>query len=75
MNEFIATIDGLSVSVDKVGGGTVGRDYTGMWMITVKNGDAFVYNNDMMSTSIPRSHEDVAAIAADFASAAINHMM
>lgn len=70
--EYITTIDGLRVQVDKVGGGTVGRSYEGRWSVTVENGPIYVYDNDDFTTGTPKMHAEVARIAADFASAKID---
>lgn len=72
MNEYTATIGGLSITVDKDGGGTLGRSYEGNWTITVQNGPVFVYDNDTLHTGTPKTHAEVARTAFTFASAKID---
>lgn len=66
--EYATVIDGFSVTVDKDGGGTLGREYDGTWTVTVKNGDVFVLDNDEIRTGTPKTHAQVAQIAYEFAS-------
>lgn len=61
------------VSVDKVGGGTIGQFYTGDWKVTVidSNPDTLfpVYDNEIVSTGMPHTHSEVVDIALDFLAA------
>jgi hypothetical protein len=68
MREYKARIHGLDVWIDKAGGGTVGREYDGSWFATVMNGPVYVLDEDVIVTGSPRTHAQVAVIAADFAS-------
>jgi hypothetical protein len=70
--EYTTTVDGLRVQVDKVGGGTLGNAYEGRWSVTVQNGPVYAYDNDELTTGTPKTHAEVARIAADFASAKID---
>jgi len=65
--EYTTVTYGLQVSVDKVGGGTLGRRYTGDWEVTVMNGDEYIYDRDIMYTGMSKSHVGVADMAADMA--------
>lgn len=65
MREF-STIDGeYVIRVDKVGGGTVGRAYTGDWEVTVSR-SATVIMDDVITTGFPSTHRSVASIALEF---------
>lgn len=66
--EYSTHINGLYIEINKDGGGTVGKDYTGTWSVTVKNGPVYIYDDDSLSTSTPRNHAWVADMAAAFAS-------
>lgn len=66
--EYTTRIDGLRVRVDKVGGGTLGKSYEGRWSVTVENGPVYVYDNDELTTGTPKTHAEVAGMAAEFAS-------
>lgn len=72
MGEYSITFYGLDISVDKDGGGTLGRAYEGDWTVTVKNGPVYVYDNDTLNTVTPHTHAAVARMAASFASAKID---
>lgn len=67
MAEFRTRIYGLSITVDKVGGGTPGRAYGGDWTVTVKNGSEFIYDGATLTHELPHTHAEVAEAAADFA--------
>lgn len=66
--EYTTHIDGLRIQVDKVGGGTLGRAYEGRWSVIVESGPIYVYYNDELTTGTPKTHAQVAQMAADFAS-------
>lgn len=68
-HEYEITLCGLDITVDKNGGGTLGRAYEGDWTVTVKNGPVYVYDNDTLTTAVPKTHAAVAREAADFTSA------
>jgi hypothetical protein len=67
-NEYDTYIYGYRVEVDKVGGGTLGRKYDGNWIVSVESGGTFLYDNEILHTETPKTHEEVAYLAADFAS-------
>jgi len=71
-SEYMAAIGGLHISVNKDGGGTLGRAYEGNWTITVRNGPEYVYDNDTLHTGTPKTHAEVARTAFIFASAKID---
>lgn len=73
--EYSTVIDGLRIGVDKDGGGTVGRAYDGTWTVSVMNGPEFVMDREVLRTGTPKTHAQVARIAADFASERINEGM
>lgn len=70
--EYSITFYGLDITVDKVGGGTLGRAYEGDWTVSVKNGPVYVYDNDTLTTGTPKTHAAVARLAAEFASECID---
>jgi hypothetical protein len=65
--EYATTIYGWPVSVDKIGGGTLGRAYGGDWTATVMNGPVYVMDNEILSTGTPKTHAQVARLAYEFA--------
>lgn len=72
-HEYEATIRGFRVMVDKVGGGTLGRAYSGEdWTVTVMNGPEYVYDNDVMYVGGTKTHRQVAREAVNFASEMID---
>ena len=71
-HEYVAPVDGLSVTVDKEGGGALGCVYDGDWTVTVMNGSSYVYDDAVLHTVTPRTHEEAARMAADLASAEID---
>lgn len=71
--EYAAVIDGLRVYVNKVGGGTVGKEYAGEdWFVTVMNGDVFELDNDVLYVGTPTTHHKAARLAAEWASERID---
>lgn len=62
MAEFvIEDYYGMRIEVNKVGGGTVGKSYTGRWEVSI-DGEGFLpYDSGM-----PKTHEDVALDAGDY---------
>jgi len=70
--EYTTTIDGLNICVDKDGGGTLGKAYEGNWTVSVANGPIWVYDNETLHTTSPKTHASVARLAAEFASEEIN---
>lgn len=65
--EYTTTIRGFKVTVDKDGGGTLGRAYDGTWTVSVMNGDVFEIDNEELHTGIAKTHAQVARLAAEFA--------
>lgn len=59
-DEFTAEIDGLRVYINKVGGGTVGRKYTGDWTERVERLDGSFVTEGVFTTGTPWTHEMVA---------------
>lgn len=62
------SIDDLSkweISVDKIGGGTVGSSYTGTWEITYYI-DGRLMDTETMNTGTPKTHKQVAQIYASY---------
>ncbi|MGN6128515.1 MAG: hypothetical protein ACTHON_18305 [Humibacter sp.] len=66
-HEYADTLYGLNITVDKVGGGTLGRAYTGDWTVTVMNGPVYEVDNETLSTGTPKMHAQVARLAYEFA--------
>lgn len=71
-SEYVTRIDGLNVQVSKRGGGTLGKSYVGLWDVTVMNGPVYVLDGEEIDAGTPKTHAQVARIAADFASAMID---
>jgi len=67
MNEYSTTIRGFKVTVDKDGGGTLGRAYDGTWTVSVENGPVFEIDGEELRTGTPKTHEQVARMAVEFA--------
>lgn len=72
MSEYSTTIDGLHVEVSKRGGGTLGKSYVGLWDVTVTNGPVYVFDGKELNAGTPKTHVQVARVAAHFAFAQIN---
>ena len=56
----------MVIHVSKVGGGTVGRGYTGRWDVAVLS-DPLRFR-ESLDTGLPKTHDEVARLAAQFAS-------
>lgn len=67
MAEYSTTIHGWPVTVDKDGGGTLGRSYDGTWTVTVQNGPEYVVDGEELRTGTPKTHAQVARMAYEFA--------
>lgn len=65
MAEYTRHADDLLITVDKVGGGTYGREYEGSWEVTVSLSGTVVLD-DVINTGTPKTHREVADIALDF---------
>lgn len=66
--ELVAQADsGLIVQVEKLGGGTLGRAYTGAWRYIVSDaaGRELGRGQDI-ETGMPHTHAEVAVLIADF---------
>ena len=50
----------LTIQIAKVGGGTVGRAYTGYWQAVVTCADQEVYRTDQLHTTQACTHHDAA---------------
>jgi hypothetical protein len=59
----------LTIEVAKVGGGTVGRAYTGWWQIVVTYAGREVYRTDDLHTGSPCTHRVAARHLAAFLAA------
>lgn len=59
----------FSVSVTKVGGGTLGQTYDGEWTVTVLRDGVTVCDQEVMRTGTPKTHHEIAEMAVDFATA------
>ena len=67
MSEYSTIVNGLKISVDKNGGGTVGRKYDGLWTVTVKQGKVRIFDREELSTGTPKTHAQAARLAYEFA--------
>lgn len=60
------TDDGLTVQIEKLGGGTVGNAYTGTWRYIVTNASGVeVARGQDCETGMPHTHAQVAVFVAD----------
>lgn len=75
MSEYGTIINGLKITVDKDGGGSPARAYEGAWTVSVMNGPVYVFDNACMTTGTPKTHEQVALLAEEFAQEDIAHAM
>ena len=69
--EFRCIAGGFFVRVDKVGGGTPGKAYDGDWTVTVRHhptAGSAIFDRETLTTGTPKTHREVAEMAADFAS-------
>lgn len=64
----LLTPDGLRVAVTKVGGGTVGRSYTGDWVYEIRRGShtgkVLMHGRDLY-TGTAKTHVQAARLAAE----------
>lgn len=58
--------EGLTVRVNKVGGGTLGKAYEGYWDVIVKLNDTTMFEAWDLRIGTPKTHVEVAQIALDF---------
>lgn len=68
--EYTTIVDGNVIRVSKVGGGTIGRKYSGDWEVTITR-DATMVLDDIITTGVPMNHTDVAYLSLDFADDAL----
>lgn len=64
--ELALLLDGLHVSVAKVGGGTPGRRYTGDWTYEIRRGrytEPVLMHGRDLRTDRPSTHQEAAKLA------------
>lgn len=73
--EYVVRIDavGATVEISKLGGGTLGRSYAGLWEWTARLDSGEMIHSwdadwDMLNTGTPKTHRQAAFIVADFLS-------
>lgn len=54
-----------TISVDKIGGGTLGSSYEGTWSVVLWRA-GWSFESEHINTGTPKTHEQVAKIYADF---------
>lgn len=60
--EYTTEIDGLTVEIEKAGGGTVGKEYDGRWTYRIsQEGVPVIFGNDLF-TGTPKTHAQAAEI-------------
>jgi hypothetical protein len=64
--EYTATVDGLTIQIEKLGGGTLGRTYAGSWryIATDATGTELGRGQDF-TTGTPYTHAEAAELIAD----------
>lgn len=65
--EYTTRVLGWPVAVDKDGGGTLGKAYEGTWTVSVMNGPVYVLDGAEIHTGTPKTHQEVARLAYEFA--------
>lgn len=65
MAEYSAHVDNIHIEVDKVGGGTLGRNYVGDWWVSIQR-DGRLIMHDILHTGTAKTHGQVAALAVSF---------
>lgn len=58
--EYTAEIDGATVEIEKLGGGTLGREYVGTWRYRYTFSDGRVEKGQDCETRMPHTHAWVA---------------
>ena len=53
----------LVITVNKIGGGTLGKAYTGTWNVLIYDGEDLM-DATILTTGTPKRHDQAAAIAA-----------
>lgn len=67
--EYTETINGVWITVDKIGGGTLGRSYDGDWTVSAGFTDfegERIYDAETLRTGTAKSHKQVAKITATY---------
>lgn len=59
-HEVVVEYASFVIGVDKVGGGTVGRGYSGDWQTTIYTPDKRVFERVPVYTGMPHTHFSVA---------------
>ncbi|MFI5614720.1 hypothetical protein [Amycolatopsis sp. NPDC051903] len=64
--EYTSTHDGLTVHVEKVGGGTLGRTYTGSWgYVVTDSASTELGRGQDFTTGTPKTHAETALLIAE----------
>lgn len=63
LHEYVKDFGDFVVGVDKIGGGTVGHEYPGMWDVVVY--DDLGVEDIPVTTGMPHTHEWVANFVAE----------
>lgn len=58
--------DGTTIEIEKCGGGTLGRSYTGAWRYHVILSDGSVVKGQDLETRCPTTHTEAGRIVCDF---------
>jgi hypothetical protein len=59
----------LTIQIAKVGGGQVGRPYTGLWQAVVTHAERELYRGQDLGTALARTHRQAAVALAEFLAA------
>ncbi len=59
----------LSIAIAKVGGGTLGRAYPGLWQAVAAYGSRELYRGGDLNIGRPHTHRQAAAVLAQFLAA------
>lgn len=66
MAEYSSNDFGLIIEVDKVGGGTLGKHYTGDWEVKISQNDTVLLDDVITVSGEAKTHVQMAASALDF---------
>jgi uncharacterized Fe-S cluster-containing radical SAM superfamily protein len=64
-HEFVYEAEGLILAVNKLGGGTLGKEYTGQWQVVVYDVTGAWLEEFTVLTGMPHTHEWVAKLVAE----------
>lgn len=65
--EYTYTTDqGVTVQIEKLGGGTLGKSYPGTWRYIVTRTGRELARGQDLETPIPHTHKQAAVIVADY---------